>query len=190
MKINHERKPQVLAVLKHIKTIMQADRDVYKTIDLEREFGFGGNPNRECWAFWDYNNILDSIYIMMVEETNDDINDMFDCPGAPRGKPIAWYRTNNNTLFTQAISAPNLKYTGYIPDNIDDIILNHDTWNASTKYDMLIIMFEDLVRLKTKFEERSQNETIIRQNISPNTINGTDAVTYTFSGNFERVISV
>ena len=103
----------------------------------------------------DLPNIFDIVYREFVGDNQDATYDSFGSPAMPEGKPVAWYKTeytykNDNSKHLKGPMINGNRFTGYIPDAINNVIASY-RYTPSQKVRLLEIMFKDLKTIRANF---------------------------------------
>jgi len=152
MKLNKD-KDKIKKVIKQINKLANIDSVLWDLVDPNID-------DMDSAYYMDYYNTLDAVYLTMIGQRCQEIYDSFNSPVYPvesAKKPIAWYRTrfndrNEGGCILELISGSEI-FTGYIPDNIDNIILSNK-YTVDRKIELLTLMFKDLIKLDKKFKRK------------------------------------
>lgn len=146
MRLNKDKK-QAMRLLSYVNSLSQLDRQIFDLTKPQDKY-----DKNHAWWFLDFYRALDIVYLEMFGVKRDEVHGQFRAPSSPGLKsiPVAWYKTEFNTYEDGYKPGPK-GYTGYIPDKIDDVILDPKL-SAEQKYKLLTRMFKDLVRIKESHE--------------------------------------
>lgn len=146
MRLSRDKK-QVMRLLNYVNRLNRLDRQIFNLTKPQDKY-----DKNHVWWFLDFYNTLDIVYLEMFGVKRDEVHGQFRAPSSPTSKniPVAWYKTQFNTDKDGYKPGPK-GYTGYIPDKIDDVILDPKL-NAEQKHKLLVRMFKDLARIKENHE--------------------------------------
>ncbi len=105
----------------------------------------------EGWYFLSYYNVLNAIYYEFCGKSQEVYYKKFKSSKHDKEDlPVAWYEGEFSFGDCAHIKGPK-GYSGYIPDNINDVILTHRL-TAKQKLKLLNKMFNDLKKLQDSHE--------------------------------------
>ncbi len=114
----------------------------------------GLNPvqysENQGWWFVDYYNVQDIISYLFVGRDSRSVYEMFGTCRDQENKPVGWYTTQYSLPGDGSIPSGD-DYSGYIPDCIEDVILNKEM-KAKKKYKILNRMYTDLCNQHNNFK--------------------------------------
>ncbi len=149
MEFRKRNKTRIMKILHDLCQIAKIDNRMYEYI----------KPNKydenKAWYFLDYENVLDIVYLEMVDHQQDAVSKLFCCSREDIKKknlPMAWYVTEFSQPGDGALISPDKEFTGFIPDRINDVILSSKI-KPVAKYQLLYRMFNDLIQQQGKYKE-------------------------------------
>ena len=153
LQIKKHNKAKVIDLLRQTNKIVKISEQINNTTEPEQY------DDSRAWWFLDYNDIQDIISFEIIGMKHMDLYHMFKgCLYDPEDKPVAWYKSEFSYKGDGSIKGPS-GFSTYIPDCISDLLLyyKHSTISAPKKYDLLIRMYKDLVKLQRKHFKESRN---------------------------------